>query len=318
MRIVTALAGLFVVFLVLMMGGAFYTVRETEIVILTQFGAAVGEPIKEAGLHWKTPFVQDVNRLDKRVLEFDGPSTRMPTKDKTYIEVDTFARWQIVDASTFFQQLTNESRAQSRIEDIIGSETRGAVASHDLIEVVRSDKNRVVPPENAGPSTSSALRPAKRGRKEIEQDVLKAAAPKLASLGIALLDVRFKRVNYDSGAGVLQNIYQRMSSERMQTAQRFRSEGEGEAARILGKKELELRDVESEAYKKVQEIRGAADAEATRIYAEAYDQSPQAREFYGFQKTLDTWRTVLGNRTNLILSTDSELFRLLKQIEAAK
>ena len=318
MKIATALLGLLLVFVLLVMGGAFYTVAETEVVILTQFGAPVGEPVTDAGLHWKTPFVQDVNRLEKRVLEFDGPSTRMTTKDKTYIEVDTFARWRIADPAAFFVKLRNETSAQSRIEDIIGSETRGAVASHDLIEVVRADKNRTVPPDSAGPSTASALRPAKRGRKEIEQDVLKAAAPKLAPLGIELLDVRFKRVNYDSGAGVLQTIYQRMSSERMQTAQRFRSEGEGEAARILGKKERELRDVESEAYKKVQEIRGAADAEATRIYAEAYDQSPQAREFYGFQKTLDTWRAVLGSRTNLILSTDSELFSLLKRIEAPK
>lgn len=310
MKLASALGGLAVVFLLLVFGGAFYTVAETEIVILTQFGAPVGEPIQEAGLHWKTPFLQDVNRIEKRVLEFDGPATRMPTKDKTYIEVDIFARWRIADPAKYFVSLRNESSAQSRLEDIIGSETRGAVASHELIEVVRSDKART-PPAEAGAATSSPLRRAQRGRRELEADILKASAPKLAPLGIELLDVRFKRVNYT--AEVLAPIHQRMSSERAQIAQRFRSEGEGEAARILGKKERDLREYESEAYKKVQEIRGAADAEATRIYAEAYDKSPEAREFYGFLKTLDTWRAVLGARTNLILSTDSELFRLLKQ-----
>lgn len=312
MKAATILVGLLALLVLLVVGGAFYTVRETEVVILTQFGAPVGEPIIEPGLHWKTPFVQDVNRLEKRVLEFDGPSTRMPTKDKTYIEVDTFARWRIADPTKYFVSLRNEISAQSRLEDIIGSEVRAAVASHELIEVVRSDKARTVPLETQNQAgNTSPLRIAKRGRRELEQDILKASAPKLVSLGIELLDVRFKRVNYT--AEVLTPIHQRMISERQQIAQRFRSEGEGEAARILGKKDRDLREFESIAYKQVQEIRGAADAEATRIYAEAYDKSPEAREFYGFLKTLDTWRAVLGKRTNLILSTDSDLFRLFKQ-----
>lgn len=312
MRIVPILVGIAAVFVLLVMGGAFYTVRETEIVILTQFGAPVGDPVTEAGLQWKTPFVQDVNRIEKRVLEFDGPAVRMPTKDKTYIEVDTFGRWQITDAAKFFVALRDERSAQSRLEDIIGSETRAAVASHDLIEVVRSDKNRVSPTEAANQAGSSTgLRKAARGRKEIEKDILTAAAPKLVPLGIKLLDVRIKRVNYN--ADVLSTIHQRMTSEREQIAQRFRSEGEGEAARIQGKKDRDLREIESIAYKQVQEIRGAADAEATRIYAEAYDKSAEAREFYGFIKTLETYRGVLGAKTNLILSTDSDLFRLFKQ-----
>lgn len=298
------LGGLFVV------GGAFYSVSETDTVILTQFGAPVGEPISEPGLHWKTPFVQEVNRIEKRVLEFDGPAVRMPTKDKTYIEVDTFARWRIADPAKWFVTLRNERSAQSRIEDIIGSETRAAVASHELIEVVRSDRNRTAAVDPTAQGAAS-LRPARRGRKELEKDILAAAAPKLAALGMELLDVRFKRVNYTPE--VLDPIHQRMKSERTQIAQRFRSEGEGEAARILGRKERRLREVESEAYRKVQEVRGAADAEATRIYAEAYDKNAEAREFYGFLKTLDTYRSVLGNRTNLVLSTDSDLFRLLRQ-----
>jgi membrane protease subunit HflC len=298
------LGGLFVV------GGAFYSVSETDTVILTQFGAPVGEPISEPGLHWKTPFVQEVNRIEKRVLEFDGPAVRMPTKDKTYIEVDTFARWRIADPGKWFVTLRNERSAQSRIEDIIGSETRAAVASHELIEVVRSDRNRTAAVDPTAQGAAS-LRPARRGRKELEKDILAAAAPKLAALGMELLDVRFKRVNYTPE--VLDPIHQRMKSERTQIAQRFRSEGEGEAARILGRKERRLREVESEAYKKVQEVRGAADAEATRVYAEAYDKNVEAREFYGFLKTLDTYRSVLGNRTNLVLSTDSDLFKLLRQ-----
>ena len=306
-----SLAGLVLAVLVLLVaGGAFYTVSETDTVILTQFGAPVGEPVTEPGLHWKTPFVQEVNRIEKRVLEFDGPATRMPTKDKTYIEVDTFARWRIADPAKWYVALRNLRSAQSRLEDIIGSETRAAVASHELIEVVRSDTARAaaVDPTAQG---AAALRPAKRGRKELEKDILAAAAPKLLPLGIELLDVRFKRVNYTPE--VLDPIHQRMKSERTQIAQRFRSEGEGEAARILGRKERRLREVESEAYKKVQEVRGAADAEATRVYAESYDKTAESREFYAFLKTLDTYRSVLGARTNLVISTDSDLFKLLRQ-----
>lgn len=312
MKLLRFVIAAIVLLLLFVMSGVLFTVRETEIVILTQFGKPVGEPITEAGLHWKTPFVQDVNRIEKRVLEFDGPATRMPTKDKTYIEVDTFARWRITDAAKWFVMLRDERTAQSRLEDILGSETRSAVAAHDLIEVVRSDKLRNVPAElqEIG-NNASPLRPAKRGRLEIEQDILRAAAPNLLPFGIELIDMRIKRVNYN--AEVLAPIHQRMMSERAQIAQRFRSEGEGEAARVIGKKERELRTLESEAYRQVQEVRGAADAEASRIYAEAYDQTPEAREFYGLMKTLETYRSVLGKQTKLVLSTDSDLFRLFKQ-----
>jgi membrane protease subunit HflC len=255
--------------------------------------------------------VQDVTRLEKRVLEFDGQAIDMPTKDKTYIEVDTFARWRIGDAAAFFVALRDERSARSRLEDVIGSEVRAAVASHELIEIIRSDKNRVLPADvQKQGQTPTALPLARRGRIEIEKDILKAAAPKLAPLGIELLDVRIKRVNYN--VDVLSRIYQRMISERQQIAQRFRSEGEGEAARILGKKERDLREIESIAYKQVQQTRGEADAEATRIYAEAYDQSPEARSLYTFLKTMETYRTVLAGG-NLVLSTDSDLFRLIKQ-----
>jgi membrane protease subunit HflC len=306
-----AVAAAIAVLVMMVMGGAFYSVHETEIAILTQFGKQVGEPIREPGLHFKTPFVQEVHRLEKRVLEFDGQAIQMTTKDKTYIEVDTFARWQIDDAAQYFVALRDERSAHSRIEDVIGSEVRTAVASHELIEVIRSDKGRALPVgDRPGGGQQSALPVAKRGRLELEADVLKASAPKLAPLGIKLLDVRIKRVNYNPD--VLSRIYQRMISEREQIAQRFRSEGEGEAARILGKKERDLLKVGSEAYKQVQQLRGEADAEASRIYAEAYDQTPDAREFYAFLKTLETYRHVLGGTTNVVLSTDSELFRMLK------
>jgi membrane protease subunit HflC len=310
-KLVPILIAVAALFLVLVLGGAFYTVRQTETVILTQFGGRVGEPITEPGLHWKTPFVQEVHRLEKRLLDFDGAVTQMPTKDKTYIEVDTFARWRIGDPALYFEALRDERSADSRLEDIIGSEVRSAVAGHELIEIIRSDKDRVVPKERQEQGAlTSDLRTARRGRIEIEKDILRAAAPKLQQLGIELLDVRVKRVNYN--ADVLPTIYQRMISERQQIAQRFRSKGEGEAARIEGRKERDLREIESVAYKQVQETRGGADAEATRIYAEAYDQSPASRELFTFLKTMDTYRGVLDGRTNLVLSTDSELFRLFK------
>ena len=312
MKIWPILAGLAALSFLLVLGGAFYTVHETDTVILTQFGRPVGDPITEPGLHFKTPFIQDVHRLEKRVLEWDGRPVEMPTKSKTYIIVDTFARWRIGDPAKYFVSVNEERRAQSRLEDIIGSEVRSAVAAHELIEVVRSDKSVVLPPAQAVEGTTmSTLQIAKRGRLELEKDILAAAAPKLTELGIELLDVRIKRVNYRQD--VVESIYRRMISERQQIAQLFRSEGEGEAARINGRRERELKRIDSEAYKRVQELRGEADAEATRIYADAYDKSPEAREFYGFLKTLDTYRAILGDKTNVILSTDSELFRLLEK-----
>jgi membrane protease subunit HflC len=304
--------GIVVLLILFVLGGALYTVHETETVILTQFGRPVGEPVTEPGLHFKTPFVQEVNRLEKRILEWDGDPTEMPSKDKMYISVDTFARWRISDPSTYFVKLGSERRALSRLEDIIGSEVRTAIAGHELIEVVRSDKDRELPPnQTAEGTTASVQQKATRGRMALQQDILNAAAPKLTDLGIELLDVRIKRVNYNQN--VVGNIYQRMISERQQIAQRFRSEGEGEAARINGRRGRDLRKVESEAYKRVQELQGEADAEASRIYAEAYNQSTEAQDFYGFLKTLDTYRTILGKQTSMILSTNSELFELLER-----
>ena len=306
--------------LLLIGSGAFYTVTPAEQVIVTQFGKPVGEPVTEPGLHFKLPFIQDVQRLEKRFLEWDGAPVGIPTKDKTYIHVDTFARWRIKDPLQFFLRLRDEHSAQSRLEDILGSETRNAVAKHDLIEIVRTDKAREPRHDDAlksGPSGTGSLGtmpPIKFGKVVIEQEIKTAALEKLADFGIELLDLRIKRVNYNPD--VLSRIYQRMISERLQIAQRFRSEGEGESASIAGQRERDLNEIQSTAYRKVQEIRGEADAKASEIYARAYAQNAQAAEFYGFLKSMETFRLISSRDSTLVLSTDSDLFKLLKRIDA--
>lgn len=300
--------------LLLILSGAFYTVDQTEQVIITQFGRPVGDPITEPGLHFKIPFVQNVNSLDKRFLEWDGPPVAIPTRDKTYIHVDTFARWRIADPKAYFVRLHDERSAQSRLEDILGSETRNSIARHDLIEIVRTDKNRQPQHDETlkgGPTgTIGVLPPIEFGRLKIEEEIKAAAAEKLAGFGIAVLDFRIKRVNYNPD--VLDRIYQRMISERLQIAQRFRSEGEGESARIAGQRERDLNEIQSNAYRQVQQIRGESDAKATEIYARAYTQNPEAAEFYAFLKTLETYHRVFTKDSTLVLSTDSDIFALVK------
>lgn len=300
--------------------GCAYTVDQTEQVVLTQFGRPIGEPINAAtsrsgaGLHFKLPFVQTANRFEKRILEWDGPPGEMTTRDKLFVVVDTFARWRIADPLKYFQSLRDERSALSRLDDIIGSETRNVVARHDLIELVRSDRDRK-PERDAALVDAGAggLPPIRFGREALEKEILAAATQKVGIWGIELLDVRVKRINYKSG--VIEKIYDRMMSERLQIAERFRSEGAGEAAKIQGRKEKDLRRIESEAYRKVQELTGAADAKASEIYARAYTASPLAADFYAFTKTLDTYRETLGRDSTLILTTESDLFRLLKQVE---
>ena len=306
-----AILGLFVVIRLFL--GCFYTVHQTEQVIITQFGKPIGEPTTEPGLHLKIPFIQAVNRIDKRFLEWDGLPVAIPTRDKTYIHVDTYGRWRISDPMVFFVRLHDERSAQSRLEDILGSETRNAIAKHDLIEIVRTDKDRKPVHDETlkvGMGTIGVLPPIAFGRLKIEEEIKKAAAVKLHEFGVDLLDLRLRRVNYNPD--VLDRIYQRMISERRQIAQRFRSEGEGEAARIAGQKERDLNEIQSTAYRKVQEIRGESDAKATEIYARAYTQNPQAAEFYAFLKSMETYRRALAKDSTLILSTDSDLFSLLK------
>ena len=314
--LLAAAAIVLAVVLLLILSGAFYTIDQTEQVIITQFGQPVGEAITEPGLHFKVPFVQSVNSLDKRFLEWDGAPVAIPTRDKTYIHVDTFARWRIDDPKTYFVRLHDERSAQSRLEDILGSETRNSIAKHDLIEIVRTDKNRqplrdeTLKGGPTGTGTIGVLPPIEFGRRNIEEEIKAAAAQKLAGFGIAVLDFRIKRVNYNPE--VLDRIYQRMISERLQIAQRFRSEGDGESARIAGQRERDINEIQSNAYRQVQQIRGEADAKATEIYARAYTQNPQAAEFYAFLKTLETYRKIFTRDSTLVLSTDNDLFALLK------
>jgi len=296
-----------------------YVVKETDQVILTQFGKPIGEPVTEAGLHFRLPFIQEVNRIEKRFLPWDGPANEMSTKDKTYLIIDTYARWRISDAMQYFLRLRDERSALSRLDDILGSETRNAVAKQELIEIVRTSKDRVAVTDKLlteGMGNVGMLYSIKFGREKVEQEIFFFSSAKLAGFGIELLDVRFKRINYNET--VRRRIYERMVSERQQIAARFRSEGAGEAAKIIGKKERDLQEIESESYKRVQEIYGEADAKASAIYAKAYDSSPASAEFYQFIKTLETYREVLSKDVSLVLTTDSPLFRLLKSTEVSE
>lgn len=316
MKITSIILAVLVAGALLVVSGALYTVDETRQVIITQFGKPVGDPKTEAGLKFKIPFIQQVNPVDKRILEWDGSPSNMPTKDKLYIAVDLFARWRIVDPLQYFLRLRDERSAQSRLDDILGSETRNAVAKHELIELVRTTRGRQ-PLRDASLSESDldtlgGLVPIRKGRALVEEEIFAAAAPKVEVFGIELTDIRFKRVNYNES--VRPKIYDRMISERRQIAERFRSEGNGEAARINGNREREMNRIRSEAYREVEEIRGDADAKATEIYAQAYNQSDEAVDFYEFQKTMDMYRTVLKDNSTLIMSTTSEAFEYLKSM----
>jgi modulator of FtsH protease HflC len=300
---------------VFILTSALYAVSEIEQVIITQFGRPVGAAVTTAGLKLKVPFIQEVNRIDKRILEWDGSPTDMPTEDKLYISVDLFARWRIKDPLQYFLRLRDERSAQSRLDDILGSETRNAVAKHQLIEIIRTTKDRL-PLRDASLADANnvvgALVPIEKGRKQVEEELFAAASQKVQVFGIELMDIRFKRINYNES--VRPKIYDRMISERRQIAERFRSEGNGEAARIVGNRERDLNKVQSEAYRSVEGIRGEADAKATEIYARAYNQSPEAVQFYEFTRTMDTYKAVIATNTTLVLSTDSELFKFLKSM----
>jgi modulator of FtsH protease HflC len=294
-----------------------YTVSEVEQAIITQFGRPVGEPVTSAGLKFKVPFIQDVNLIDKRVLEWDGNPSDMPTKDKLYVSVDLFARWRIVEPLQYFLRLHDERSAQSRLDDVLGSETRNAVAKHELIEIIRTTKDRVplrdaLVTDAGQPLNVGSLVPIQKGRKQVEQEIFAEAAQKVRVFGIELLDIRFKRINYNES--VRPKIYDRMISERRQIAERFLSEGNGEAARIRGNRVRDMNKIQSEAYRQVEEIRGVADAKATEIYAQAYNQSPEAVTFYEFTRTMQAYKALIADNTTLVLSTDSDLFKFLKGI----
>ena len=292
-----------------------YTVDEVEQVIITQFGKPVGVPVTEAGLKVKVPFIQEVNPIDKRVLEWDGNPSDMPTKDKLYISVDLFARWRIIDPLQYFLRLRDERSAQSRLDDILGSETRNAIAKHELIEIIRTTKDRVplrdaLLTDEERKLNMGTLVPIQKGRQQVEEEIFAAAAEKVKVFGIELLDIRFKRINYNDS--VRPKIYDRMISERRQIAERFLSEGNGEAARIRGNRVRDLNKIQSEAYRAVEEIRGVADAKASEIYASAYNQSPASVAFYEFTRTMQSYKSIIANNTTLVLSTDSDMFKFLK------
>jgi membrane protease subunit HflC len=315
MTAVRGAAVLIAAFIVIVVSAnAFYTVSEVEQVIVTQFGKPVGAPVTSAGLKVKTPFIQSVNPIDKRILAWDGRPSDMPTKDKLYISVDLYARWRITEPLQYFLRLRDERSAQSRLDDILGSETRNAVAKHELIEIIRTTRGRV-PLRDALLTDAEreldmgALVPIQKGRKLVEQEIFTAAAEKVRVFGIELMDIRFKRINYNES--VRPKIYDRMVSERRQIAERFLSEGNGEAARIRGNRVRDLNKIQSEAYRQVEEIRGVADARATEIYAGAYNQSPAAVELYQFTRTMQAYKFIIADNTTLVLSTDSDMFRFL-------
>ena len=293
---------------VVILFSSIYTVSETEQVILTQFGRPVGGVVKDPGLHLKLPVVQEVHRFDKRWLEYDGDPNEIPTKDKKYIWVDTYARWRIADPLRFFQAVRDERGGQSRLDDIVDGETRNAVASFDLIEVVRStNRTFQVTEDLEGIGAAEAMAKVSAGRGGIAKIILDKAAKITPEFGIELVDVRFKRINYVES--VQQKVFERMISERKRIAERSRSEGQGRAAEVRGQKERDVLGASSGGYRSAQEVKGIADAKATAIYARAYGKDP---DLYKFLKSMEAWSGSLDEKTWLILSTNSELLKFLK------
>jgi membrane protease subunit HflC len=307
-----ALIGLAAVALLVLLST--YTLSETEQAILTQFGEPVGGTVSRAGLHLKAPLMQIVHRFDKRWLEFEGSPNQIPTKDKKYVFVETYARWRIVDPLKFYQNVGDERGAQSRLDDIIDGQTRNAIASFDLIEIVRSTSREFqITEELAGIGSAEAMAPVQTGRSAIAKIVLDKAAQITPAFGIEVEDVRFLRINYIDT--VQQKVFERMISERKRIAERSRSEGQGKAAEIRGQKERDVLAASSLGYRTAQEKKGTADAAATSIYAKAYGRDP---DFYQFTKSMETLQSTLDEKAWLVLSTDSELLKYLKTAGGGK
>lgn len=297
-----------VIFGLLVLMDAVYVVSETDQVIITQFGEPIGGAVTLAGLHFKAPFIQKTHFFEKRWLEWDGDPNQIPTKDKKYIWMDTYARWRISDPLVFFQRVRDERGAQSRIDDIVDGETRNAIAKFDLIEIVRSSNREFEQTEETIVlETADAITKISLGRDRITQIILENASRITPEFGVELKDVRVKRVSYVDE--VQRKVFDRMIAERKRIASKYRSEGDGKSAEIRGQKEKELKRIQSEAYRIAEEIKGKADAEATKIYAQAYSLDPG---FYQFLKTLETYKTTFDKETWLLLSTDSEFFKYLK------
>ncbi|MBN2370230.1 MAG: protease modulator HflC [Vicinamibacteria bacterium] len=308
----SAIAGLFLFVLVIVLWSSVYTISETDQAILTQLDKPIGGVVSDPGLHVKVPFIQNVHRFDKRWLEFNGEANEIPTKDKKYIWVDTYGRWRIADPLRFYQAVRDERGGQGRLDDIIDGKTRDSVARYDLIEVVRStNRSFEATEEIEGIGSPEARAEVKVGRETIAQEILTASAEITPQFGVELVDVRFKRINYVDS--VQRTVFDRMITERRRIAERSRSEGQGRAAEIRGRKERDVMAASSVGYRQAQEIKGQADAEATAIYANAYNRDV---DFYQFLKSMETLDASLDDKAWLILSTDSELLRYLKRSEA--
>ncbi|MEO7313990.1 MAG: protease modulator HflC [Ginsengibacter sp.] len=303
-----------VIIVVLLIGitQSLYIVNEREQVVITQFGKPVGEAVTQAGIQFKVPFIQTVNVFEKRYMEWDGDPNQIPTKDKKFIFVDTYARWQITDPLQFYKRLTNERGAQSRLDDILDGETRDYIANHNIEETVRNSNRTPMVTDTISEPMSDSLIRIFVGREKIEMMILKTANERAADLGIVILDFKFKRLNYVEE--VQDQVYKRMTSERYRIADKFRSEGQGEASRINGEKERELKSIQSKAFKQAEEIMGKADAEAAAVYSNAYNKSAASKNLYTFLKSMETFEKTFDEKTSVILTTDSEVFRFLKSM----
>lgn len=300
-----------VIIVLIVLSSLFFTLSESEQAIITQFGKPIGGAITKAGLHIKVPFIQTLHRFDKRILIWDGSPDQIPTSDKKYIWLDTTARWKIIDPLLFYQSVGDIRGVQTRLDDIIDSAARDVVSRNLLIEVVRNS-NKILDKEPAAEEEETIEIEnveIKRGREQITEEILERASELIPQYGIELLDVHIKRLNYIED--VRKKVYERMNSERQRIASKYRSEGEGKRAGIIGQKARELNKIQSEAYRKSQEIRGEADARATKIYANAYKRDP---EFYSFLKSLEIYENTVGQNTRAILTTDSDIYRYLKDI----
>jgi membrane protease subunit HflC len=296
-----AVVGLFV------LQASMFTVAENEQVLMTRFGRVSGV-VDAPGLHWKTPFVQDIHSFDRRWLEWDGSPNQIPTRDKKYIWVEVFARWRIADVVKFYKNMRDEQSAQSRLDDIIDGEVRNVIANHDLIDLVRSSSRQFERGDEADVTDEDVVTFAPTlGREQIAGLVLKKSALIMPDYGVELADVQIKRVSYVDS--VQRKVFERMVSERKRIAERYRSQGNGKRAEIEGKLERERLRVRSDAYRQAEEIRGKADAEAARIYADAYNHDP---ELYGFLRSLETYKSIINEDTDIVLSTDAPLLRYLR------
>jgi len=292
-----------------------YMLDEAEQAVIVQLGAPVGQPITAPGLHFKLPFIQEVRRFDKRMISWDGDPNQIPTRGEQFISVDTTARWRIADPLVFMQRVQNERGATMRLNDILDSVVRDKISATDLVEIVRSkdwkiSKDDLEKVQIAGEEDEEILlQEVKTGRQELVKSIFDQAATQMPEMGIELIDIRIKRIDYVEA--VQQRVFDRMIAERQRIAEQFRSEGQGLAAEIDGDTERSLSEIRSEANRQAEIIRGQADAQASRIYSEAFGANP---EFYAFLRTLESYPKTVGPSATLMLGTDSEYFRYLRDV----